>query len=635
MRQVLVILVLLICFPLWGQDRPNILWITCEDISPFLGSYGFEKAQTPNLDRMANGGVRFTKAYANAPVCGVARSTLLTGMYAPTLGTHNFRTRTQLPSEIPAYPKLLRKAGYFCTNNYKTDYNSSFQNDNELWDESSKTAHYDNRKPDQPFFSVFNLTTTHESQLAPDKIDDYVQKGLIPEQPRIDPDSITLPAYHPDTKETRRDWARFHDLITLMDQQVGQLLDDLKKRELEDNTIIFFYSDHGGMLSRSKRYLFNTGTQVPLIIHFPEKWKHLSKVERGGVNDQLVSFIDFPKTLLSILGCPIPDKMQGRVFLGNHMEPESKFVYFYRDRMSERYDCNRAITDGRYYLIQNFNPHRPRGRSTRYGYKVQANWRENEKFFESGQSDPIQSQFYRPKPLVELFDTRYDSLHIENKAELNPNHDQLKRLSKKLDQWMIDIKDIGLIPEPMFKYFAGAGKPHRTIYEYAQSESYNVETVLEKAKLAASGQTRYKEDYLELLKSSNPILRYWGCYGLFLIAETDEGLQTAIENGLKDEKVVVNRMMLAQTLAASGKKEKAFAIIFDELLRTEDGYDFLFGLNAIQYGHMDDLMTKKDWYALEDQRLSISDKETQFGIIYSERIISDALSLWPRKRKVD
>ncbi|MFW5774629.1 MAG: sulfatase-like hydrolase/transferase, partial [Tangfeifania sp.] len=198
-------------------DRPNILWITCEDISPYLGSYGCKEAHTPNLDRLAENGIRYTHMYANAPVCAVARSTILSGMYASTLGTHQMRTRTQLPETIPVYSKILREAGYYCTNNVKKDYNSNLENDNTIWDESSNKAHYRNRKPGQPFFAVFNNTVTHESQLSENRIQHYIENKQIPEKPRVNPADIELPPYHPDLPEIRQDWARLHDLITLMD----------------------------------------------------------------------------------------------------------------------------------------------------------------------------------------------------------------------------------------------------------------------------------------------------------------------------------------------------------------------------------------------------------------------------------
>lgn len=619
-----------------NQEKPNVLWITCEDISPYIGSYGFEQAHTPNLDNLAAQGIRYTNAYANAPVCGVARVTLLTGMYAPSIGAHNFRTITQLPESIPAYPKVLKDAGYYCTNNYKKDYNSSYETDRTLWNQSSKIAHYKNRKQGQPFFSVFNITVTHESQLNEDKIKGYVNRGEIPKVSRINPSDIELPPYHPDVPEVREDWARFHDLITLMDHKVGELLQELKDENLEENTIVFFYSDHGGMLSRSKRYLYNVGTQVPFIVHVPKKWQHLApRYKAGSVENKIVRFVDFPKTILSILDVPVPEKMQGTVFLGKNTEVKPDYVHFYRDRMSERYDFNRAVTDGEYYFIQNFVPHRPRGRSTRYGYTVQKNWRANEESFTNGTSNAIQSQFYQPKKPYELFNTKIDSWHINNIAEDENSKGKLEELSKELDRWMIDIRDIGLIPEPMFNDLVGEKKKYATIYEYAQSEDYKIKKILPIAKLCAKGSISNKNDFLKFLKDENPIIRYWGAYGIFRIAKEDKKLQKTLKKAILKERIPVNRIMAAQALAISGDKKTAFEYLCKETKNARDGFVFLFGLNALQYSHTDEFLTKQDWVFFKDKIFTTNDAIDKYGKEYSKRIINDALKLWPNRRTVD
>lgn len=619
-----------------NQEKPNVLWITCEDISPYIGSYGFKQAHTPNLDQLAKQGMRYTNAYANAPVCGVARVTLLTGMYAPSLGAHNFRTITQLPENIPAYPNVLKAAGYYCTNNFKKDYNSSYQNDMSLWDESSNKAHYKNNKDGQPFFSVFNITTTHESQLNKDKIKGYIERQEIPKAPRINPSDIQLPPYHPDVPEVREDWARFYDLITLMDEKVGELLQELKDKKLDDNTIVFFYSDHGGMLSRSKRYLYNVGTQVPFIVYVPKKWEHLTPSYKAGhVEHKLVSFVDFPKTVLSILNLPIPEKMQGKVFLGKDTEITPSYVHFYRDRMSERYDFNRAVTDGEYYFIQNFVPHRPRGRSTRYGYTVQQNWRANEDSYANGTSNTIQSQFYQPKKTVELFNTKNDPWHIQSIAAHKSSKIKLDELSKELDQWMINIRDIGLIPEPMFHDLVGLGKKYNTIYEYAQSDDYKIEKILPIAKLCANGNRANKKEFLNFLKDDNPIIRYWGAYGIFRMKSQDTRLQKTLIKVIQKETIPVNRLIIAQALAVSGDKKTAFKYLHKDTKSARDGFVFLFGLNALQYAHVDEFLTKVDWEFFKTKTFVTNDVIDKYGKEYSKRIIDDAISLWPNTRRVD
>jgi N-sulfoglucosamine sulfohydrolase len=614
-------------------EKPNILWITCEDISPYLGSYGFEQAETPHLDELASKGVRFTNAYANAPVCGVARATLISGMYATTTGTHHMRSYVDLPDEIPAYPKLFREAGYYCTNNSKKDYNSIFQHDNSLWDESSNQAHYKNRKAGQPFFAVFNNMVTHESQLHQDRIEHYINNQQIPPQPRINPQDIELPPYHPDLPEIRNDWARLHDLITLMDNRTGELLRELEESGEAENTIIFFYSDHGGMLSRSKRYIYNVGTQVPLIVYLPKKWQHLSPTSPGGSDDRLVSFVDFAKTALAVAGLDIPKEMQGYAFLGPQVEQSPDKVFFYRDRMSERYDFSRAVTDGKYYYIRNFMPHRPLGRDTRYGFKEQANWVAWERHFDQGLSNEIQSQFFKPKQAFELFDIELDPWQVAPITSNPSEQGRIIELSKALDMHMIQSRDIGLITEPMQYQLVGKDKTHATMYEFAQSDDYPIEKILEAAKTASSGDENLLKTYLQYCQDTNPVIRFWGAYALFLNRLSQPNVISLLRNMAEGDEFAANRVMAAQALGLCGEPETSFRIIMKEAKGAEDNHLFLQALTAFQYAHVDHKLEKSDWEYLKTKQWPGTDRAAQFGL--PQRIIDDALELWPERRIVD
>lgn len=617
-----------------AAGRPNILWLTCEDISPYLGSYGCAEARTPNLDLLAEQGVRFTRAYANAPVCGVARSTLLTGMYATTTGTHQMRSLQPLPESIPAYPKLLMEAGYHTTNNVKTDYNSSYETIRKtLWHETSGRAHWKNRPPGKPFFAVFNIMTTHESRLSADHINRFVRRGEIPANPRVDPEDIPLPPYHPELPEIREDWARLHDLITRMDGQVGEKLRELDKAGVADNTIVFFFSDHGGMISRSKRYIYNVGTQVPLIVKFPEKWQHLAPAEPGETVDRLVSFVDFAKTVLSLAGAEIPEIMQGRVFLGKNTEPAPRTVHFFRDRMGERPDFSRAVTDGRYYFIRNFMPHRPPGRDSRYGYSVQANWRAWEKHFDQGKCDAVQSRFYQPKSVIELFDTREDPWHVDNLAEDPALRQRVDTLSRDLHRWMIETRDTGLIPESIVSDLIGPDKPHKTLYEYAQSDDYPVAELLEIASQASLGDRGKATQYLGYANHTHPVARYYGAYALFLTRKDNAAIQDTLRKIISDDPITGNRIMAAQALGRCGDPDTAYATLRKEIDATRDGYVFFHALNALQYAHVDDRLTLDDWKSFGARKFpAIPDG---FGQEMANRIISDAIGLFPKRRIVD
>ena len=243
------------------DQKPNILWITCEDISPALGCYGDEYARTPNLDQLAKEGVLYKNAFATAPICAPARSCLITGVYATSLGTQHLRSDVLKPEFIKTIPEYLREQGYYCTNNHKTDYNF---NPDGVWDENSREAHWRTRPKNSPFFSVFNYGISHEGH--GNKIREKDTQDL---EIKHKPEDAALPPYFPDTPEMRRILAHYYDLISVLDDKVGDLLEQLEKDGLKENTIIFFFSDHGFGLPRYKRWLYNTGLHVPLIIHVP------------------------------------------------------------------------------------------------------------------------------------------------------------------------------------------------------------------------------------------------------------------------------------------------------------------------------------------------------------------------------
>ncbi len=285
-------------------DRPNILWIVSEDNTTLLGCYGDKTATTPNIDNLAKQGILFTNAFCTAPVCAPSRSTLITGMYPTTMGTENMRSTYPIPGFIKFFPRYLREAGYYTSNNAKKDYNTIDQV--EAWNESSNKATYKNRKPGQPFFSVFNIQTSHESSLHT-----YISKL------RHDPKKITLPAYHPETPEMRHDWAQYYDKLEDMDKEVGTLLKELDDAGLSDNTIVFYYADNGGVLPRSKRFMYESGLHVPLIIRIPKKYANLTPKGARAKTDRIVTFVDFAPTILRLAGIKIPEHFQGYAFLGN------------------------------------------------------------------------------------------------------------------------------------------------------------------------------------------------------------------------------------------------------------------------------------------------------------------------------
>jgi len=387
-------------------------------------------------------------------------------------------------------------------------------------------------------------------------------------------------------------------------------------------------------LARSKRFIYNVGTQVPFIVRIPKKWQHLAPVPPGNATDRRVNFVDLPKTVISMAGLPVPESMQGTIFLGLDAEPPQRTVHFFRDRMAERPDFSRAVTDGRWYFIRNFMPHRPRGRDSRYGFNVQANWRAWERHYDTGRCDPIQSQFFLPKPPVEFFDTQHDSWHVTNLAAHPEYQEHRKRLEKDLEDWMVQTRDLGLVPEPMFFELAGPDKPFKTRYEFGQSDSFPVEHLLAVAKQASMAQAGSEKECLRFLQDDHPVARYWGAYGLFLVKNPESEIRNALEAMVVSDGLTANRILAAQALGVCGNPDVAFEILFKEACDTKNGNAFLFALNALQYSGTDSRLTKEDWTAFQNKCAGEKAQSDAHGYEYAERIIQDALNLWPERRQV-
>lgn len=431
---------------LWGtvhaSERPNILWLTTEDHGPHLGCYGDANAITPNLDAFASQSLRYTRASSNAPICAPARTTLATGVHAPSLGAHHMRSAAAPPPWLELIPELLRKEGYHTTNNDKTDYNLAIDQ-TKPWDASSKTAHYRDRPAGAPFFAVFNCGIPHESQLRNNN-----------RHPIHDPAKVTIPPYHPDIPEVRKDWAQYHDRITQMDKWFGEKLAELETAGLADDTIIIFFADHGSGMPRSKRHAGWSGLHVPLLVRIPEKFRHLRPpgYEPGGTSDRLVGFVDFAPTLLSLVGKEARPWHQGRAFLGTRIAPAPDHSFGFVGRADERPDESRSATDGRYLYLRNLMPHTPLNKGLAYQMQTPTTriWKE---LFEAGKLNPVQAfAWTTPRPVEELYDLAEDPHETRNLAAGKP--DILTKFREALDQHLIATKDLGLLPEATMHEFS-------------------------------------------------------------------------------------------------------------------------------------------------------------------------------------
>ena len=433
------------------MQRPNILWISFEDTNPFYGCYGDPVARTPNVDRLAAQGCRYPQTFSTAGVCAPARCAIITGMYAISVGAHHMRTTHQnrqtpemptpysvlLPPHVKCFTEYLRAAGYYCTNNDKTDY--QFDPPLTAWDELSTTAHWRNRPdPRQPFFAVFNLIQTHESSLW----ENDARKGpySIPDvELTFDPKDMRLPPYFPDTPKVREAMARMYTRIEANDRRLAEILQQLDDDGLAENTVVVHWSDHGP-LPRGKRWPYDSGIHVPLIVRWP------GHVQTGSVSERLVSTIDLGPTMLSLAGVPIPYHIQGRAFLGAQEAAPREYIFASRDRHDESYDRVRAVRDQRFKYIRNYHPELPRAMWFPYLNRhpiMQELWR----LHCANELSGAQSLLFEPRAVEELYDTQTDPWEIQNLAADVQHRGDLTRLRAALDGWLDEVGDMGAIGE--------------------------------------------------------------------------------------------------------------------------------------------------------------------------------------------
>ncbi len=427
------------------SNRPNIVWITCEDLSPRLGCYGDKTAPTPNIDRLAKEGVRYTRAFATGGVCAPARHALITGMYPTATMAMHMRTGSRSsatkdikdpvlrekamsrplyeavpPDGVRCFTERLRSAGYYCTNNSKQDY--QFKAPPTAWDESSRKAHWRKRPdPNQPFFAVFNFTVTHESGVF--------GNGRSPKT--VDPANVPVPPYYPDTPTVRGDLAKHYDNIAALDKQVGRVMRELREDRLLDSTIVFFFSDHGDGLPRCKRWVYDSGTRVPLVVRWP------GGRDAGTTNDRIVSFVDFGPTVLSLAGVEVPAGVHGSPFLGAQAGEPRRYAFMHRDRMDElNLETVRSVRDWRYRYVRNYQPDRPYVKPLAYRDRS-VMMQELNRMIEAGELGPDQWQLTaQTKPREELYDCVNDPHNIRNIAD-DPKHAaKVKELSAALDGWL-------------------------------------------------------------------------------------------------------------------------------------------------------------------------------------------------------
>lgn len=561
-----------------ADDRPNILWITCEDISPNLGCFGDSYAVTPNLDRLAQESVRYTEAFAPIGVCAPARSSIIAGMYACSIGTAQMRCQGKPPAQMKEFPRYLREAGYFCTNHTKTDYNFVFSK--ETWDQNGPRAHWRNRKPGQPFFSVINFTSCHESQIRlPEaqyrkRVADFTANELH------DPAKAPVPPYHPDTPAVRKDWARYADMITYMDKEVGGVLKQLEDDGLAGDTIVFFYSDHGAGMPRSKRWLYDSSTRVPFMVRFPEKFAAMAPAKPGEATDRLINFVDLAPTVLSLAGIDAPPMMQGVAFLGPKAGEPRKYVYGFRDRMDERYDMLRSVYDGRFRYIRNYRPEMPWFHHQYIGYLYEMpTMKDWERLSGEGRLQGPTALFMADsKPTEELYDVKADPWEIRNLAASPEHQEILRKLRTEHERWRKEILDLGFLPESELRTRFGDEPPYDAVRR--DPSLYPFDRIASTADLAGARKASNLDALAKQAKDDDPAVRWWALEGFAMLGAEAMPAAKTIEAALDDPKPDV-RVAAADALARLGRPEEATRTLVDVLARSPNEWARLAAVNVL------------------------------------------------------
>jgi uncharacterized sulfatase len=417
-----------------SPSRPNIIWIVGEDTGPELGCYGDSQAITPNLDRLAAQGARFTRCFTHNPACAPSRHGLITGQYPIKTGAHHMRSTVLHPPVT--FTKLLRDAGYFVAWPNKTDFNfqdpPDFADTREDWLQSEKP-------PQQPFFAYVNLFVTHESQVWKDGSKFAANTARLKPEQRHDPAKMRLPPFWPDAPDVRRELANYYDLCTALDYSVGDVMSWLDRMGLAENTVVLFFGDHGRGMARFKSWCYDSGAHVPLLVRWP------GKIPAASVREDLVALVDLPATMLALGGVPRPAEFDGQVFLGSETATSRRYVYAHRDYMGEAYDRIRSVRDTRWHYLRNFEPQIPYAQRRAYmerGRTMQV-WRE---WYAAGKLNPAQALFFAPsKPREELYDTEADPHELRN-LNADPAHSaKLAELRTACDEWLRATKDLGAL----------------------------------------------------------------------------------------------------------------------------------------------------------------------------------------------
>lgn len=563
------------------SDRPNVVWLTIEDTSPqFLGCYGDRAARTPVMDALARSGHRFTRAYSTGTVCAPSRSTLITGVPCTQLGTGHHRSAYPVPDGIVGFPALLRRLGYYTSNNDKTDYNTSAQDRliAESWDRSCDQAGWWDRDGDQPFFAVFNFMQSHESRTMSMPYSLYVENVLdtLDPEDQIGEEEFEVPPFFRDSPQMRRHLARVYNSLTSTDQQLGAVLDRLAADGLTEDTIVMMFADHGEAVPRGKTNGIGLGYRVPMIISVPERWRHLAPWTPGEVVDELVSFEDLPPTLIGLAGGEPPLHMTGRQMMGDSRTPPPRYRHGATDRSDETTDLERSVFFDRFVYSRHFMPYQPE--LAWQGYHDIADIRvQMRDDLAEGLLDPAQARPFAARPLDSLYDLEADPWEQHNLAA-DPAHAALaEELRLELARHVLEGRDVMFCPERELARIS----EHTTPYEYRQSSGYPIEEVYQAASLAGRRDAEATQEQVRLLAHAEPMVRYWAVLGLRCLNSSEvSSAAAALGDAMTDRDGSIG-ILAAATLWCTRKDEDALEVLRAACL-LDDPHLVLLALQQIQ-----------------------------------------------------
>ena len=550
------------------DKKPNIVWITSEDNSiHYLKLFDSNGVSTPNIEFLARQGLVYKNAYSNAPVCSVARSTLISGCYGPRTGAQFHRKIEQvpLPDSLKMFPSYLREVGYYTSNNSKEDYN--YFKDTEAWDESSKAAHWRNRSDGQPFFHVHNIGISHESGLH------FTREEMHTSELQTSVTSTFVLPNHPDTDLFRYTNAYYRDKIIAMDNRVGAIVEELKQDGLLENTMVFYFGDHGGVLPGSKGYLYETGLHVPLVVYVPTQYQDLVGLPVASEIQDFVSFVDFAPTVLALAGVAIPSEMDGVPFLTTGALKQQA-TFSYADRFDEKYDLVRAVRNGNYKYIRNFQPFNFDGLMNNYRYRQLA-YQQWDSLHRVGKLNPAQAAFFQAKPTEMLFDLRQDPYETTNLAQDTAYHQVLEEMRTMLEEWQKHLPDLSFYPE----HYLIEQAFDNPVW-FGQQHQQDILRYLKISNLSLYEFSAISDQLEESLHSNDAWDRYWALTVCSSFGRAASEFSPTIKRISKQDQELINRVRAAEYLGLNGLKDPV-PIITECLYQSTQPAEALLILNSV------------------------------------------------------